>query len=341
MLQGLRIDAQQARTTVNSEVFSMGLFSRKIDNPKFFEIDAGYTAIKSAGRNDEEAVALIDDFIALCSSLSPAEEADFTKYVMRQSRRDKSLRSYIHPLYGYQFEFRPLIGEIIKYADSKRASILDAVAKEKEFGNIEEVIPAFNDKYVLESRRVSEIPEIKIMNVTKSFNAETKLYTFVVIDIETTGLSPDKDKIIQIAALRYENFIPTEAFVSLVDPETHIPASASEVNGLYDEDITGAPKLSSIAEGYADFIGTSPVIGYNVAFDLSFLYCAGIDLISKRKIYDVKALAKKLYKKKIDHYSLENVLSYKDISIGDLHDAKTDCYAAGTLFMEMIREITG
>ncbi len=69
------------------------------------------------------------------------------------------------------------------------------------------------------------------------------------------------------------------------------------------------------------------------------MYCNGIDLISGRKIYDAKNLAKKLYKE-IDYYSINNVLDYQEINVGEVKGAKKECYAIGKVFMEMVHKIT-
>ncbi|MBQ6389479.1 MAG: 3'-5' exonuclease [Mogibacterium sp.] len=319
----------------------MALFSRKpIDYSKFHDLEDLYMEIISNKLSRTKLLETADKIIDLCSSFTADEEKAFTKYVIRQSRRDRSRGSYVHPVYGRQYESRPIIREISGIAANKKATVLKAIEREKEFAGIEVVLPFINNDYKLEEHSVSELPEIKIQNITKSFDADSKLRTFVVIDLETTGIYPGRNKIVQVAAIRYEHFVPTESFVSYVNPGVHIPEESTAINGIHDEDVREAPQLQAIAEDYINFIGTSPVLGYNVSFDLSFLYCAGIDLITKRRIYDAKTLAKKLYKKDIDYYSLANLLAYKGITVNNLHDARVDCYATGMVFMEMIKEIT-
>lgn len=319
---------------------AMGLFGKKVENEKFTEIEHSYKALRASTAHYEELVAEAEAFIELCESLTTDERTQFNKVVRKQSKRDRGIRSYEHPIFGLFFDGDDVIGEILWFAARKRINEKRAIATRNEYERIEDISPTFNDECNLERHRLSEMPEIKIKNITKSFDMDAKLPAFIVIDTETTGLKPTSDRIIQICAMRYELFEPIEAFVTYINPGKHIPEEASKVNGLHDEDVQDAPPLSAVADSLLDFIGTTPIVGYNIAFDLQFLFCSGIDLISKRIIYDAKALAKKVYKGDMDYYSLENVLAYNGVSIKEMHDAKIDCFSIGLVFKSMLEEIT-
>lgn len=319
----------------------MGLFGISFDNEKFVEIEREYSKIYHWNDSSEALITAVDHFIELCNSLTPAEKTQFNKYAQKHSKvRDRSIGEFEHPLYGFFFKTDSVIDRIIQSAIYKKKIAEKEVATIKEYENIVDVAPTINSEGILERNKVSDMPEIKIQNITKSFDADAKLPSFIVLDLETTGLRASTDRIIQVCALRYEQLKPTEAFISYVNPGKHISEEASEVNGIHDEDVKDAPALDTIADSLIDFIGKSPIVGFNVSFDLGFLFCSGIDLIAKRKIYDAKALAKKLYKSDIDYYSLDNVLKYNGISIGGLHDAKADCFATGLVFKQMLDEIT-
>ena len=119
-------------------------------------------------------------------------------------------------------------------------------------------------------------------HVESTVEPESKslLDDFVVIDVETTGLSEYKDKVIQIAAVRYINHKISKRFVSYVNPGRSIPREASRINGITSSTVRTAPKFDQIKYQYFDFIEQSPlVVGYNVRFDLKFLCSeSGLDL---------------------------------------------------------------
>lgn len=318
----------------------MGLFGSKHDD-RWDDVKRLYNAIMNGGLDEQRLLDAIGAFENLCASFSPSDEAAFRKAMIKESKREKSvLVSYIHPLFGYIRQDGNLIQSLLTDVGYKKKNVQKAKATRESFAAIEDVEPTINTDTVLERQTTASVPEIKIKNITKSFDIEAKMPIFTVIDLETTGLKPGKDRIIQVSAMRYEGSEPTEAMVSYVNPGKPIPKEASDINGIHDEDVKDAPTLDAIADSLKEFVGKSPVLGYNIPFDLQFLYCSGIDLISKRSIYDARVLAKKLYKDGIEYYSLENVLAYNGISIGELHDAKVDCFATGLVFLKMVDEIT-
>lgn len=317
----------------------MGLFGSKHDD-RWDEVKRLYNAIMNGGLDEERLLDAIGAFENVCASFSPSDEAAFRKAMIKESKREKGSNYYRHPLFNSIWADDNLIDSLTRMVGYKKKNVQKAKATKESFASIEDVEPTINADTVLERQTTASVPEIKIKNITKSFDIEAKMPIFTVIDLETTGLKPGKDRIIQVSAMRYEGSEPVEAMVSYVNPCKPIPKEASDINGIHDDDVKDAPTLDAIAESLKEFVGKSPILGYNIPFDLQFLYCSGIDLISKRSIYDARVLAKKLYKGDIEYYSLENVLAYNGISIGELHDAKVDCFATGLVFLKMVDEIT-
>ncbi|MBQ7703339.1 MAG: 3'-5' exonuclease [Firmicutes bacterium] len=318
----------------------MGLFGSKNESEKYPEIDKRYDLIMNGNLKRDERISVIEAYEMFCDSFSDSEIKGFNKYVLKNTK-NKLTHSYTdHPLYGLVFFGDNTFENNRNRIKRLKATLLEAKHSEEIIVGIDEVAPVINKGATLNRNRVSDIPEIKIQNITKSFNVEAKLPSFVVIDMETTGLSPGKDKIIQVSAIRYDDLQPEEAFVTNVDPDRHIPEDASQINGLFDEDVKGAPLFSEIAESLIAFVGNSPIVGYNVAFDLKFLYCSGIDLITNKKIYDVMALAKKVFKNDLYNYELKTVAEACGIVIDNYHHAKADCYATGQAFIDLIDRIT-
>src|ERR1700710_755150 len=97
--------------------------------------------------------------------------------------------------------------------------------------------------------------------------------SFSVIDVETTGFSPQRgDRVIQIAAVRMTLADGvTDAFVQLIDPQRDIPWRSSEIHGLHDHDVIDAPTFGQIAPELMATIDNTVLAGHNFAFDWNFL----------------------------------------------------------------------
>jgi len=94
--------------------------------------------------------------------------------------------------------------------------------------------------------------------------------SIVALDIETTGLDPERDAIIEIGAIRFKGSRVEDGWSSLINPGRHIPEFITGLTGIGDEMVRQAPKIREVLEELASFIGDSPVLGHNVQFDLSF-----------------------------------------------------------------------
>lgn len=93
----------------------------------------------------------------------------------------------------------------------------------------------------------------------------------VVVDLETTGLDPATDRIIEVAILKVRNGAVASRFHSLVDPQRDIPAESTAVHGLRTQDLAGAPTFDAIAPRIRELLAGRTVVGHNVKFDLGFL----------------------------------------------------------------------
>jgi ATP-dependent DNA helicase DinG len=100
--------------------------------------------------------------------------------------------------------------------------------------------------------------------------------SIVSIDIETTGLDDQRDVIIEIGAIRFNGHRVEDEFSTLINPGRHIPENITQLTGISDEMVRNAPRLPEILDGFEAFVGTSPVLGHNVRFDLGFLQKQGV-----------------------------------------------------------------
>src|SRR3989440_4340987 len=95
--------------------------------------------------------------------------------------------------------------------------------------------------------------------------------TFVALDLETTGLSPRIDRMIEVGAVRFRGAEVLATFQSLVHPEVSIPRAVQELTGIRDADVAKAPPPETVLAELIDFVGDSAVVAHSGNFDLSFL----------------------------------------------------------------------
>jgi DNA polymerase-3 subunit epsilon/ATP-dependent DNA helicase DinG len=95
--------------------------------------------------------------------------------------------------------------------------------------------------------------------------------TLVVIDIETTGLDPQRDTIIEIGAVRFNGRRIEDEWSTLINPGRVIPPFITGITGITNQMVAHAPPLSAVLSELADFVSDLPIVGHNVRFDLSFL----------------------------------------------------------------------
>ena len=95
--------------------------------------------------------------------------------------------------------------------------------------------------------------------------------SMVAIDIETTGLDPARDAILEIAAVRFNGHRVEDEWSTLVNPGKPVPAFITQLTGITNEMVRNAPRLEDVLQDFTDFVGDDTVIAHSVRFDLSFL----------------------------------------------------------------------
>jgi exonuclease, DNA polymerase III, epsilon subunit family len=94
---------------------------------------------------------------------------------------------------------------------------------------------------------------------------------FTAVDTETTGLSPETCRIIELGAVQFDKSGILGTFNTLVNPECPIPGSASNINHITDEMVADAPVIKSVLQDFIKFAGASILIAHNAPFDLLFI----------------------------------------------------------------------
>ncbi len=94
----------------------------------------------------------------------------------------------------------------------------------------------------------------------------------IVLDTETTGLDPSKNRIVEIGAIELMNHVPTgRHFHKYINPEMDIPAEATNVHGITNERVAKEPVFAEIAAEFIEFAGDAKFVIHNAEFDMGFL----------------------------------------------------------------------
>lgn len=152
------------------------------------------------------------------------------------------------------------------------------------------------------------------------------LDSYIVIDLETTGLDPLYDSIIELAAIRFERGCIVEQFSTLVNPGYKINEFITELTGITNEMLATAPHLEAVLPSFIDFVGADIILGHNVNFDINFLYTACERQLAKpfcNDFIDTMRFSRRLFPAERHHRLIDLVQRF---GIGDKeeHRALTD-----------------
>ena len=166
-------------------------------------------------------------------------------------------------------------------------------------------------------------------------NLPTLERTFVALDLETTGLDADREKIIQVGAVKFCGDRVLDRFETFVNPGRAIPDFIQRLTGIRPDQVSRAPHFSSVSQGLEAFIEDHPVIGHNIAFDLRFLETHGLNLPNAR--YDTWDLASFVLPRSAE-YSLGALARQFGLEHQRAHQAIDDADATRQLFVTLLRK---
>lgn len=158
----------------------------------------------------------------------------------------------------------------------------------------------------------------------------------VIFDVETTGLSPITDEIVEIGAIKIRNLIEKERFSTLVKPRFPIPQNVTAIHGITNEDCKNAPDISEVIEKFLDFSGDSIFIAHNSDFDMAFINCAAAKVKRqiKNEIIDTLKMSRSLFK--FESHALSALINEFDIETEKHHRALSDAEATMKIFERFV-----
>ncbi|MEG0448247.1 MAG: PolC-type DNA polymerase III [Lysinibacillus sp.] len=164
--------------------------------------------------------------------------------------------------------------------------------------------------------------------------------TFVVFDVETTGLSTAYDTIIELAAVRIKDGQVIDKYESFANPHHALSATTIELTGITDDMVRTAPEVEQVIREFHEFIGDSIVVAHNASFDMGFLYTGykkfGLENVV-HPVIDTLELARLLYPTMKNH-RLNTLCKKFGIELTQHHRAIYDTEATGYLLLHLLKE---
>ncbi len=159
--------------------------------------------------------------------------------------------------------------------------------------------------------------------------------TYISIDLETTGLNPKLDKIIEIGAVKVVEGKVAATYSTFVNPGRKLEERIVELTGIQDSDLEKAPYIEEIFPELLIFLGDLPLLGHSILFDYSFLKKAAVDqkLTFEKQAVDTLKIARK-YLTALEHRNLEYLCQYYEIP-HLAHRALADAEATDILYRKL------
>ncbi len=165
--------------------------------------------------------------------------------------------------------------------------------------------------------------------------------TYVVFDVETTGLSAVYDTIIELAAVKIRGGEIIDKFEAFANPHHPLSATTIELTGITDDMVRDAPDVVDVVRDFKEWIGDDVLVAHNASFDMGFLNVAYKRLLktekAKNPVIDTLELARFLYPEFKNH-RLNTLCKKFDIELTQHHRAVFDAEATGYLLLKMLKD---
>ena len=172
-----------------------------------------------------------------------------------------------------------------------------------------------------------------------SIKKEDLATSYVVFDLETTGLNPIDDHIIEIGALKYQDNELVDTFQVLINPSVSIPEEITKLTGISNEMVKDKASIDTVLKDFIDFIDDYPLVAHNGSFDLSFINAnlikCGMDILNNKNIDTVKL--SRDYISKLYNHKLTTIKNYFHLDYGS-HRSLEDCMVTNYVYQYCLNE---
>lgn len=180
------------------------------------------------------------------------------------------------------------------------------------------------------------------ISVVRGRSAEPLDGTFIVFDLETTGLNPASEEITEIAAVRVVEGEIRDSFQTYVNPHKPIPAEITELTGISDETVADAPDLDKAVPEFLAWAGEGqyPLVAHNAGFDMGFLRTACQRLGIEREFTSIDTLEMSRLMLPHMHKFKLNILA-KELQVGPFehHRASEDAAVLGRIYIKLLKRL--
>ena len=173
--------------------------------------------------------------------------------------------------------------------------------------------------------------------VTNGKGQPVQTSSYVVFDLETTGFSPRKNRIIEIGAVRIENGNVTERFSEFVNPRVPLPYKITQLTGITDTMVADASGIEEVLPRFVAFCEGAVLVGHNVSFDISFINenCARQGIEADFTTVDTLGLSRMFFPRQARH-TLDAVAKALNVTLGQHHRAVDDAEATAGIFLKFL-----
>lgn len=165
------------------------------------------------------------------------------------------------------------------------------------------------------------------------------IYDYIALDVETTGLAPAKDKVLEIGAVRVKEGKVCGTYSTLIDTGVPVPLRIQQLTGITDEMQRGGKKAGEAFPEFLEFCGDLPVLGHNIQFDFGFLKQGAVNLglIFEKEALDTLKIARRVLPD-LPSRTLSAMCEHYAVDPGKSHRALDDALAAHRILWKMWEE---
>jgi DNA polymerase-3 subunit alpha (Gram-positive type) len=178
--------------------------------------------------------------------------------------------------------------------------------------------------------------------VTNPIDLDLREGTYVIFDIETTGLSVTSNKIIELAGVKMQDGKEIGRFSTFIDPHEHIPYHIQQLTNITDDMVRGAPDIEDKLPEFVEFVGDAVLVAHNARFDMGFIQ-ANLKRLGLKElenpVLDTLELARFLFPSMKNH-RLNTLAEKFKVSLENHHRAIDDSIALGFVLFHLLKETT-
>ena len=342
----LSVDTREIRNEKTIIIFSvtdftdtivLKIFAGNDDVPELLKEISGGKFVRVKG------VATIDKFdseLTIGSIVGIKKCADFTTVRMDTSV-EKRIELHCHTKMSDMdgvSDVKDIVRRAMKWGH-KAIAITDH-GDVQAFPDANHTVPSDSDFKVIYGVEAYLVDDLKGM-VTDSQNQDLDA-DYVVFDLETTGFSPETNRIIEIGAVKVQNGKIVDKFSTFVNPQVPIPFRIEQLTSINDSMVIDAPVIADILPEFMKFCEGCVMVAHNADFDMSFIKknCQRLGIPCKPTIVDTVALARVLLPN-LNRFKLDTVAKALGVSLENHHRAVDDAGCTAEIFVkfiEMLRE---